>query len=178
MNPALKNVVKEELQKLLNVGFIYPLSDSQWVSPLVMVPKNNGKWWICVDYRELNKATQKDHFRLLFIDQVLDTLVGIRYLMNKPVTPGRNTRWLLLLQEFDITIVDKLGKDNVVAIFLSRIEHDGKETSIEDDFMNEHLFVVSANTPWYADIANYLVTGKVPRHLSYKEQRKIIHQST
>jgi len=44
MNPALKNVVKEELQKLLDVGFIYPISDSQWVSPLVMVPKKNGKW--------------------------------------------------------------------------------------------------------------------------------------
>jgi hypothetical protein len=33
MNPALKEVVKEELQKLLNVNFIYPISDSQWVSP-------------------------------------------------------------------------------------------------------------------------------------------------
>ena len=76
MNPALKNIAKEELQKLLDVGFIYPISDSQWVSPLVIVPKNNGKWKICVDYRELNKATQKDHFPFPFIDQVLDTLAG------------------------------------------------------------------------------------------------------
>eukprot|EP00253_Pinus_taeda_P012729 PITA_12729 len=72
---------------------------------------------------------------------------AIRYLMNKHVTPGRITRWLLLLQEFDITIVDKLGKDNVVADFLSRIECDGKETPIEDDFPDEYLFAVSANTP-------------------------------
>ena len=75
MNPALKDVVKEELQKLLDAGFIYPLSDSEWVSPLVLVPKKNGKWRICVDYRELNKATKKDHFPLPFIDQVLDDLV-------------------------------------------------------------------------------------------------------
>eukprot|EP00253_Pinus_taeda_P035492 PITA_35492 len=102
----------------------------------------------------------------------------IRYLMNKSITPGRITRWLLLLQEFDITIVDKPGKDNVVADFLSRIEHDGRNTPIEDNFPDEHLFVVSANTLWYADIANYLDTGKVPHHLPYKEQRKIIHQST
>jgi len=79
MNPALKNIVKEELQKLLDVGFIYPILDSQWLSPLVMVPKKNGKWQICMDYRELNKATQKDHFSLPFIDQVLDTLAGKKF---------------------------------------------------------------------------------------------------
>ena len=43
MNPTLKDLVKEELQKLLNVNFIYPISDSKWVSPLVIVPKKNGK---------------------------------------------------------------------------------------------------------------------------------------
>jgi hypothetical protein len=44
MNPMLKEIVKEELQKFLKVDFFYPISDSQWVSPLVVVPKNNGKW--------------------------------------------------------------------------------------------------------------------------------------
>ena len=37
MNPTLKDIVKEELQKLLNASFIYPISDSKWVSPLVVV---------------------------------------------------------------------------------------------------------------------------------------------
>jgi len=76
LNPHLKYIVKAELQKLLDIYFIYPISDSKWVSPLVVVPKKNGKWHICVDYRELNKVTKKDHFPLPFIDQVLDTLVG------------------------------------------------------------------------------------------------------
>jgi len=66
MNPVHKDIVKEELQKLLDAGFIYPISNSEWVSPLVLVPKKNGKWRICVDYRELNKATKKDHFPLPF----------------------------------------------------------------------------------------------------------------
>eukprot|EP00253_Pinus_taeda_P006882 PITA_06882 len=79
MNPALKDIVKEEVQKLLDARFIYPISDSEWVFPLVLVPKKNGKWRICVDYRELNKATKKDHFPLPFIDQVLDGLVGKRF---------------------------------------------------------------------------------------------------
>lgn len=74
MNPTLKNIVKDELQKLLDVGFIYPISDSKWVSPLVIVLKKNKKWWICVDFKELNKATQKYHFPLPFINQVVDKL--------------------------------------------------------------------------------------------------------
>ena len=79
MNLALKDIVKEELQKLLDVGFIYPISDSEWVYPLVLIPKKNGKWIICVDYWELNKATKKDHFPLPFIDQVLDGLAGKKF---------------------------------------------------------------------------------------------------
>ena len=79
MNLALKDIVKEELQKLLNVNFIYPILDSKWVSPLVVVPKKNGKWHICVDYRELSKATLKDYFPLPFIDQVLNALAGKKY---------------------------------------------------------------------------------------------------
>lgn len=74
MNPTLKDIVKEELQKFLDAGFIYPISNSEWVCPLVLVPKKNGKWIICVDYWELNKATKKDHFPLPFIDQVLGGL--------------------------------------------------------------------------------------------------------
>eukprot|EP00253_Pinus_taeda_P030192 PITA_30192 len=79
MNPALKDIVKEELQKLLDAGFIYPIFDSEWVSPLVLVPKKSRKWRIYVDYRELNKATKKDHFPLPFIDQVLDGLARNKF---------------------------------------------------------------------------------------------------
>jgi hypothetical protein len=48
MNPAMKYIVKQELKKMLDVRFIYPISDSEWVSPLVIFMKNNGKWRICV----------------------------------------------------------------------------------------------------------------------------------
>jgi hypothetical protein len=55
--PYCKRDSEEEVQNLLNANFIYPILDSQWVSPLVIVPKKNGKWCICVDYKELYKAT-------------------------------------------------------------------------------------------------------------------------
>ena len=64
MNPALKYIVKDELQKLLDADFIYPISYSKWLSSLVIVPKKGGKWRICVDFQELNKATLRDYFPL------------------------------------------------------------------------------------------------------------------
>jgi hypothetical protein len=76
MNPAIKDIVKTKLKKLLDAGFSYPISNSEWVSILVMAPKKNGTWRICVDYIELNKATRKYHLPLLFIDQVLDIMSG------------------------------------------------------------------------------------------------------
>lgn len=79
MNWALKEFVKDELQKLLNAYFIYPISDSKLISPLVVVPNKNGKWWIYVDYREFNKATLQEYFPLPFIDQVVDTLWEKKY---------------------------------------------------------------------------------------------------
>ena len=79
INPGLRDIVKEEVNKLLDAGFIYPIFDSQWVFPLVLVPKKDGRWRICIDYLELNKATLKYYFPLPFIDQMLDTLVGKKY---------------------------------------------------------------------------------------------------
>ena len=61
--------------------------------------------------------------------------------MNKPTIIGKLARWLLLLQEFNITIVDKPRRANVVADYLSRIHHDDNDTTLIDDaFLDEHLF--------------------------------------
>ena len=79
MNPSLKYIVKDELQKLLDLDFIYLVSDSKWASPLVVVPKMGGKWRICVYFLDLNKATLRYYFPLPFLDHVLDTLSGKQY---------------------------------------------------------------------------------------------------
>ena len=50
MNPNIRDIVKEEIQKLLKEGFINPILDSEWVSTLVIVPKKNGKLRISLDY--------------------------------------------------------------------------------------------------------------------------------
>ena len=94
--------------------------------------------------------------------------------MNKPITNGRVTRWLLLLQEFNIIVIDRPGRENLVAYFLSRIQHDYGAKPVNDTFPEEHLFFVSVQTPWFAKIANYLATRKLPNHLSPHEKRRIV----
>ena len=76
----LGNVQQEalltEVRKLTQAGFIYPVEDSEWVSPVVVTPKKNGKWRICVDYKPLNAATKRDHFPLPFQDEILNEVAG------------------------------------------------------------------------------------------------------
>ena len=69
-------MVKEEIDKLLECGFIYPVPYSEWVSPIVVVPKKNGKLRICQDFRKLNSVTRKDYFPLPFTDAILDGVAG------------------------------------------------------------------------------------------------------
>ncbi|GAB2292377.1 hypothetical protein Dimus_038199 [Dionaea muscipula] len=94
LNPVMQEVVKKEVIKLLDLGIIYPISDSKWVSLVQVVPKKGGitvvenennelipirlvtGWRVCIDYRRLNSATRKDHFLIPFIDQMLDRFSG------------------------------------------------------------------------------------------------------
>lgn len=102
---------------------------------------------------------------------------SIRYLMNKLVTNGRVTRWLLLLQEFNITIMDRLGKQKIIAEFLSRIKNDNNDITVEDKFPNKYLFSVSIKSSWFLDISIYLVSGKLPSYLFPREKKIIIQTS-
>nr|GFA11226.1 reverse transcriptase domain-containing protein [Tanacetum cinerariifolium] len=97
VNPKIHDVIQKEVEKLLDAGLIYPISDSPWVSPVHYVPKKGGftvvenaeneliltrlvtRWRVCIDYRKLNEATRKDHFPLPFMDQMLERLAGNKY---------------------------------------------------------------------------------------------------
>ena len=85
----MKEVLKNEVLKLLDVGIIYHISDSKWVSHTQVVPKKSGiivvkndkgesistripsSWRMCIDYRKLNDATRKYHFPLSFLEKNL-----------------------------------------------------------------------------------------------------------
>ncbi|KAK1696236.1 hypothetical protein QYE76_012933 [Lolium multiflorum] len=88
--PKMKDVVRNEVLRLLEAGIIYPIADSRWVSHVHCVPKKGGMtivpndndelipqrvvvgYRMCIDYRKVNKVTKKDHYPLPFIDQMLE----------------------------------------------------------------------------------------------------------
>ncbi|XP_058211404.1 uncharacterized protein LOC131323568 [Rhododendron vialii] len=325
LNPIMKDVVKAEVLKLLDVGIIYPIADSKWVSPIQVVPKKSGVTVVpnannelvptrvttgievdkakidliatlptpkCVkdirsflghagfyrrfikdfsaisrplchllskdtpfewtpaceeafnklkssltsppivqtpdwnlpfelmcdasDYavgavlgqrkdknpyviyyasKTLNEAqmnystTEKELLAVVFaLDKFRSYLVGspitvytdhaaLKYLFTKQDAKARLIRWILLLQEFNITIKDKKGVENVVADHLSRLEFEDSSSRIPivDSFPDEQLFAVSS-CPWYADIVNYLVTGRLPDHWTPQDRRLFLSE--
>ncbi|KAK9048798.1 hypothetical protein SSX86_032234 [Deinandra increscens subsp. villosa] len=98
---------------------------------------------------------------------------ALKYLMSKKDAKPRLIRWVLLLQEFDLEIRDKSGKQNLVADHLSRIINNEEPMPLDDSFPDEHLFATQVTTPWYADIVNYLVTNEFPSELSRAQKDKI-----
>nr|XP_021851941.1 uncharacterized protein LOC110791498 [Spinacia oleracea] len=73
---ARNKVAAEEVQKLLEAGFIRPSQYPDWVENVVLVPKPNKSWRMCVDYTDLNKACPKDSFPLPKIDRLVDSTAG------------------------------------------------------------------------------------------------------
>ena len=101
---------------------------------------------------------------------------AIKHLMAKKEAKPRLIRWVLLLQEFDLEIKDKNGCDNVIADHLSRVEKpivQKEEKEIVKYFPNEQLFQLSLQSPWYADIVNFLACGIMPPELSYQQRKKL-----
>lgn len=72
MNPKYETIVKEEIDKLLDIGFIYKTEHTEWVLPIVFVTKKNGKICACVDLKKVNAGTIRDHYLLPFTKHVLE----------------------------------------------------------------------------------------------------------
>jgi len=60
--------IKEEVEKQLKVGFLIAIAYLDWVANIVPIPKKDGKVCMCIDYKDLNRASPKDNFPLPHID--------------------------------------------------------------------------------------------------------------
>jgi hypothetical protein len=75
MAPLELRELKEQLQELLDKGFICP-SVSPWGAPVLFVKKKDGLMRLCIDYRELNKVTVKNKYPLPRVNDLFDQLHG------------------------------------------------------------------------------------------------------
>ncbi len=76
LNPNYVIIIKQDINKLLATRFIQFVKEAIWLSPIVVIPKKNGKLKICIDFKKLNVATKKDPYPLPFINEMLNTIVG------------------------------------------------------------------------------------------------------
>ena len=75
-NDTFAKKIKEEIDKLLEAEFIYEIEHTEWVSPIVVVPKKNGKLRVCVNLKQLNAVTICDNYPLPITDHVLERVAG------------------------------------------------------------------------------------------------------
>ncbi|XP_070668790.1 uncharacterized protein [Malus domestica] len=192
LNPLMMEIVKKEVIKLFDVGIIYPISDSKWVSPIQVVPKRSG---LTVVKNEANCScsggSRKDDFHMsiwhicipedtvwtLQRSRHISKVYALKYLLTKKDAKPRLIRWILLLQEFDLEIKDKKRSENVVADHLSRLVHSNTEEDLiplRESFPYEQLFSLKIIDPWYADIINYKVIKRIPNDLTRAQKDKLV----
>ena len=147
-------------------------------------------YYVCKTLNEAQRnytTIEKEFLVVVYaLDKFLSYLMGsdiiiftdhsaLNYLLTKHNSKARLIRWVLLLKEFNIQIRDKKGVENVVSDHLSRltIAHNTHNPPIFDEFPEESLLTVSI-APWYARIANFLVTGELPMEWT-KQDKKFFH---
>jgi hypothetical protein len=74
LNPNYTTTVKQNIDKLLTVGFIQSIEEVTWLSPIIVIPKKNVKLRIYINFKKLNAATKKDPYPLPFTNEVLNTI--------------------------------------------------------------------------------------------------------
>ena len=88
--PERDNAIKKEVQKLTTAQFIWEVYYPNWLANVVMVKKVNGKWRMCVNFTDLNKACPKDSYPFPRIDQLVDSTAGHQLLSFMDAFSGYN----------------------------------------------------------------------------------------
>ncbi|GKB52486.1 hypothetical protein Tco_0903239 [Tanacetum coccineum] len=108
--PSEMQELSEQLQELQDKGFIRP-SHSSWGAPMLFVKKKDGSFRLCIDYKELNKITIKNHYPLPKIDDLFDQLQGAYYFSKIDL-------WFVIVFIDDILAYSKSKKEHEVHVKL------------------------------------------------------------
>ena len=87
MNPLKRKYLQDEVKYLLENDFIEP-SQSNYSSPCILVPKSNGTYRMCTDYRKVNSVTKTDSFPIPRIDDCIDKVGNSKYVTKFDLLKG------------------------------------------------------------------------------------------
>nr|GEZ41296.1 reverse transcriptase domain-containing protein [Tanacetum cinerariifolium] len=186
VNPKINDVIKKEVEKLLDAGLIYPISDSPWhFSPIHYASKMMTK-------AESNyTTTEKEMLAVVYaFEKFCSYLImkknivytdhsALKYIFTKKDTKARLLRWIILLQEFDFKVVDTKGTENYAADHLSRLENPYENVfnpkEINEFFPLETISKLAhhdQSTSWFADFANYHARKFIIKGMSTQQKNK------
>ncbi|GKD24278.1 putative reverse transcriptase domain-containing protein, partial [Tanacetum coccineum] len=144
MTPLELQELKEQLQELLDRGFIRP-SVSPWGAPVLFVKKKDGSMRLCIDYRELNRVTIQNRYPLPRIDDLFDQLQGEKYFSKIDLRSGYHQLWV---RSKDIPktsfhtrydhyefLVMPFGLTNAPAVFMDLMNH------VFHDYLDKYVVV-------------------------------------
>jgi hypothetical protein len=89
-NSTIYDRIKDNINRLLEVGFIKPCRYAEWVSDIMPVEKDSGKLRVCIDFRYLNRATQKDEYPIPIADMLINDASGHRVISFLDGNTGNN----------------------------------------------------------------------------------------
>nr|GEY49323.1 reverse transcriptase domain-containing protein [Tanacetum cinerariifolium] len=189
-NPKIHDVIKKEVEKLLDVGLIYPISNSPW-----RVEKHF--WSIHYASKTMNQAktnyttTEKEMLAVVYAFEKFHSYLimnksiiyidhsALKYLFAKKDTKARLLRWILLLQEFDFTVIDTKGAENYAADHISRLENPYENVfypkEINETFPLESFNKVAhqdPSTPWFTDFVNYHARKFIIKGMTTQQKQK------
>ena len=88
---------------------------------------------------------------------------------------GKYNIWIVILQEFDLEFMSAKSKKSLVFTELISELPYGEEIAYDESFLDEHIFLISSQDPWYGCLIVYLQTAKFPSTFSKDERRKLCH---
>jgi hypothetical protein len=88
--------VNKEVEKMLEVGFIRPYRYAEWISSVVPVQKKDGRWRVCMDFRDLNRATPKDEYPMPVAEMLINAAAGHKILSFMDGNAGYNQIFMAL----------------------------------------------------------------------------------
>jgi hypothetical protein len=90
MKAEVLEEVKKEVEKMLEAGFIRPCRYAEWISCVVPIQKKDGRWQVCMDFRDLNRATPKDEYPMPVAETLINTAARHKILSFMDGNAGYN----------------------------------------------------------------------------------------